>query len=82
MLIRRFRRDLLLEPRGFGLRHRRTLTIRRIELREIAADALIDLCQTPLHLGLGEVPVPRVDRLELAAVDGHARVTEKIEAPA
>src|ERR1022692_2542888 len=56
--------------------------VSRIELREITGDAGVDLFQTPLHLALGEVPVPRVDRLELAAVDGHARVAEKIEAPA
>jgi hypothetical protein len=41
-----------MEPRGLGLRHRRPLTISRIELRQIAGDALIDLLQTPLHLGL------------------------------
>jgi hypothetical protein len=28
-----------------------------------------------MHLGLGEVPIPRVDGLELAAVDRNARLT-------
>src|ERR1700721_3141130 len=75
-------RDLLLEPRGLGLRHRRSLTISGIELREIAGDALIDLFQTPLHFRLGKVPLPRIHSLELAAVNGHARVAEEIEPPA
>jgi hypothetical protein len=30
---------------------------------------------------LREVPVPRVDRFELAAVNGHTRVAEEIDAP-
>src|SRR3977135_4543476 len=75
-------RDLLLEPRGLGLRHRRTLAVSRIELRQIAGDALIDLFQAPLHLGLGEVLVTVVHRLELAAVDGQARIAKEIEATA
>jgi hypothetical protein len=70
-------RDLLLEPCGLGLRHRRTLTISRIELREIAGDALVDLFQTPLHLGLGEILVTIVHRLELAAIDRHAGFGEQ-----
>src|ERR1700721_1251948 len=75
-------RGLLSEPRGFGPRPRRSLTISGIELREIAGDALIDLFQTPLHFRLGKVPLPRIHRLELAAVNGHARVAEEIEPPA
>jgi hypothetical protein len=51
------------------LRYRFPLAIGAIELREIAGDALVNLRQTALHLGLGEVPIPRVDGLELAAID-------------
>jgi hypothetical protein len=36
----------------------------------------------PLHLGLGEVPVSRVDGLELAAVDRNARLAEQLTASA
>ncbi len=50
------------------LRHRRTLTISRIELREIAGNALTDLFETSLHLALGDVLVMVVHRLALPAV--------------
>jgi hypothetical protein len=51
-------------------------------LREIALDAFVDLLQASLHFGLGEVPIPGIDRLELAAIDRNARVAQQIEAPA
>jgi hypothetical protein len=50
-------------------------------LREIALDAFVDLLQASLHFGLGEVPIPGIDRLELAAIDRNARVAQQIEAP-
>jgi hypothetical protein len=39
-----------------------------LELREIAGDALVDPLKPPLHFGLGEVLVSRIDRLELRSV--------------
>ena len=39
---------------------------------QIVGYAVLNLLHPPCHLGLGEVPVPIVDRLELAAVDGNA----------
>lgn len=51
-------------------------------MREIALDAFVDLLQAPLHFGLSEVSIPRIDRLELAAIDRNARVTQEIDAPA
>src|SRR3954454_8295901 len=59
------RRNLLVEPGDLGLRHRFPLTIGAVELREIAGDALVNLRQPPLHLGLGEVPIPRLTALNL-----------------
>jgi hypothetical protein len=53
-----------------------------VELREVAGNALVNLRQPPLHLGLGEVAVARVDGLELAAVDRNARFAEQLKAPA
>jgi hypothetical protein len=50
-----------------------------LKLREIAGDALVDPLQTPLHLALGEVLVPRSDGVELRSVDGDARCTEQTE---
>src|ERR1700704_6323289 len=76
------RRNLLVEPGDLGLRYRFPLTICAVELREISGNALVDLRQPPLHLGLREVPVPRVDSLELAAVDRNARLAEQLKASA
>src|SRR6266446_1138936 len=74
--------NLLVEPGDLGLRYRFPLTIGAVELREIAGNALVNLRQTALHLGLGEVPIPRVDGLELAAVDRNARFAEQLKASA
>src|SRR6185312_10234423 len=76
------RRNLLVEPRDLGLRYRFPLAIGAIKLREVAGDALVNLLQPPLHLGLREVPVPRVDGFELAAIDRNARLAEQLKAPA
>ena len=60
-----------------GKRLRRLLPVGRVELGEIAGNALLQLRAPPLHLALREVLVAVVDRLELAAVDGHARRGEQ-----
>ena len=66
-------RELLLELLRLGReRLRRLLQVGRVELAEIARDALLQLRPPPLHLRAREVPVAVVDRLELAAVDGDA----------
>src|SRR6476469_5586583 len=74
--------NLLIEPGDLGLRYRFPLTIGAVELREITGNALVNLRQTALHLGLGEVPIPRVDGLELAAIDRNARFAEQLKATA
>src|SRR5258705_13224458 len=76
------RRNLLIEPGDLGLRYRFPLAIGAVELREIAGYALVNLRQTALHLGLGEVPIPCVDGLELTAVDRNARFAEQLKTPA
>jgi hypothetical protein len=76
------RRNLLVKPGNLGLRHRFALAISTIELREITGNTLVNLRQPPLHLGLGEVPISRVDGLELAPVDRNARFAEQLKAPA
>ena len=48
------------------------LPVGRVELGEIAGNARFQLRAPTLHLALREVLVADVDRLELAAVDGHA----------
>jgi hypothetical protein len=58
-------------------RLRRLLPVDRVELGKVAGNALFQLRAPPLHLALGEVLVAVVDRLELAAVDGHARRSEQ-----
>lgn len=45
----------------------------RIELAQIASDALLELRAPPLHLRPCEVPVPVVHGFEPAVIDGHAR---------
>jgi hypothetical protein len=52
-------------------------TIGTVHLMQIAPDALLDLFQPPLHLGVGEVLVAVVDRLELAAIDRNTRIGEQ-----
>src|SRR5260370_23732373 len=76
------RHNLLVEPRDLGLRYRFPLAIGAVELRKIPGYALVNLRQPPLHLGLRKVPIPRVDGLELAAVDRNACFAEQLEAPA
>src|SRR5437879_8079019 len=76
------RRNLLVEPGDLGLRYRFPLAIGAVKLREITGYALVDLRQPPLHFGLREVPVARVDGLELAAVDRNARLAEQLKAAA
>src|SRR5450631_4832175 len=73
------RRNLLVEPGDLGLRYRFPLAISTVELREIPRYALINLRQPPLHLGSGEVPISRVDGLELAAVDRNARLAAQLK---
>ena len=67
--------DLLLEPGDLGFRDRRRLPVRAVELGQIACDALLQLLHALLELGVGEVLVAVVDRLELAAVDGNDRLS-------
>ena len=50
-----------------------------VERRQIPGNARIDLGQTPLELGGGEVLVAIVDGLELAAVDGHQRLGKEVQ---
>ena len=76
------RRNLLVEPRDLGFRHRLPLTVGAVELREITGNALVNLRQTALHLGLSKVPIPRVDGLKLAAVNRNARFAEQFKATA
>ena len=70
--------NLLLQAGRLGrARRRRFLPIGTVHLMQIARDALLDLLQPPLHLGVGEVLVAIVDRLELAAIDRNARLVNK-----
>ncbi len=65
-----------------GFRHRGRVPVGTIQVREISRDALLELLHPRLELALREILVTVVDCLELAAVDGHERLGEKIEAPA
>ena len=58
------------------------LTVSGFKLGQIAFDARLKLFQPLGHLGLREIPVPRVHRLEFAAVDGNRGGGEQAHAPA
>src|SRR5258707_10580721 len=65
--------------RDLRLRYSVAVTVGGFQLREIARDALVDALKAPLHLGLSEILVSRVDRLELRSVNGHACHAQQIE---
>ena len=71
--------DLLLQPLGLGLDLRRLGAVGRLQSIKVALDALLDLLLAPVDLAGGEVAVAAVDRLELAAVDGHDGLREQLE---
>ena len=76
-------RDLVGQTRRLGrARQRRLLPVGAVQLVQIARNARLDLRHPPRHLGPREVPVPAVDRLELTAIDRHARLGEQPELPA
>src|SRR5215471_12186839 len=58
-------------------RFRWLLPIGGVELAQIARHALLDLLQPALHLRTREILVARVHRLELAAVNRHARARQQ-----
>ena len=75
--------DLLLEPRRLVQdRIRRLLPVGAVELAQIAIHALLDLRHPPRHLGMREVPVAVVHRLELAAIHRDARALQETHRPA
>lgn len=66
-----------MEPFGLDLGNGRLATVCGIECCQIAIDTGLNFLHSPLKLGAGEVPIPIVDRLELAAVDGNERFREQ-----
>ena len=56
--------------------------VKLIQFLQIGFDPLLQLLQIFLHLGLGEVALTAVDRLELAAVNGDQLSAEQIQLPA
>ena len=73
------RRDLLPQLRRLALRGPGFLLIRCVERRHVATDAGFDLLHAPLHLGAGEVSVPVVHRLELAAIHRDHRLRQQVQ---
>lgn len=63
--------DLLAQVDGLGLRDLRRIAIRHLDGGEVFINAVLDLPHPLVELGLSEVAVVCIDRLELAAVDGH-----------
>jgi hypothetical protein len=53
-----------------------TASVGSLQLHHVACDALVDPFKTPLHLGLGEVLIARIDCLEFGTIDGNARLAQ------
>ncbi|MOA65484.1 hypothetical protein D3C78_1918850 [compost metagenome] len=68
--------DLVVEPIGPSLDLDRLRSVRSVERRQIAADALLNLLLTFFYLGGCEVLVARVDCLELASIYGNQGLAE------
>ena len=62
-----------------GLSDRITSAVSSLQLRHVACDALVDPLKTPLHLGLGEVLIARIDSLEFGTIDCDARLAQQIK---
>ncbi len=67
---------------NLGLGDLRRRPIRRIHLRKIAVNALLDLLHARLDLALGEVAVAAIHSFKFASVDGDGQLGEKIEVAA
>lgn len=74
--------DLVLQPLGLGLDLRGLRAVGGLQRVEVALDALLDLPLARIDLGWRDVAIPVVDRLELAAIDGHDGLREQLELPA
>ena len=55
-------RTVVLQPKGFGLRHLAFLPVSRLQRRQVSLDAGRDLIDALLQLGAGEVLVPSIHR--------------------
>jgi hypothetical protein len=58
------------------------ITIRPIQIRQVAGNTLLQLPHARLELVLGKVAIAAVDRLELAAIDRYERIGEQVQAAA
>src|SRR3974390_613469 len=65
-----------------SFRHECRFPVRSVKLTHVARDALLQLLHPRLELAVGEVLVAIVDRLELAAINGHDRLGEQVQLPA
>ena len=73
--------DFIFEMRAFDFRGL-GLPVSDFEQGQVALDARLDLLQPLRHLGFSKIPVTRVDRFELAPVDGDSRGGEQARASA
>ena len=73
------RPHLFLEPLSLGDELAGLVAVGVVEDIQVTLDALLDLLLARLDLGRREVAVAAVDRLELAAVNGHAGLREQLE---
>ncbi len=72
------RLDLVLQMRYAGTQYRCGFPVCTVELIQILSDCLLQVLHSHLDLVPREVLVPRVDRLELAAVNRDHRLGEQV----
>src|SRR5215472_7334284 len=76
------RLDLLLQSLGLRLNFRWLGAVSGLQRRQAALDALLNLLLALVDLARREVAIAAVNRLELAAVNGHDRLAEELQLPA
>jgi hypothetical protein len=75
------RLDLPAQMCRLGFRHLGRIAIRGFDSHQVFIDAALDLLYPLGEFGLREVAVVRIDRLELAAIDGDDGLGEQVEPP-
>src|SRR5882762_1298086 len=76
------RGDLAFDMADSGLDLECRFSIGSVELSQVTCDAVLQLLHPSLELAVSEVLIAVVDCLELAAIDGHDRLGEELQAAA
>jgi len=72
--------DLVLQSCRLGFGDIQSPAVGAFHGRQISCDAGFDLLTASCNLVARVIPIPIIDRLELASVDGHHGIREALEA--